>query len=208
MAHAADALLHPAHLFSRSEVLGPPSAVPQSPGVYAWYFAEVPGEVDAADCHVHNGRTLLYVGISPTAPPQNGRLPSRSTLKRRLQTHYAGNASGSTLRLTLGCLLGARLGIQLRRVGSGGRYTFTNPGEQQLDGWMAANAFVAWQVCECPWDVEKQILASGLALPLNIADNPCGAHTGYPSPIRRTARMRANELEIIVDNGGPRRPSN
>jgi hypothetical protein len=184
-----------------------PSPVPQSPGAYAWYFDEVPGDVDAAGCHVHEGRTLLYVGISPAAPPQNGRVPSRSTLKRRLQTHYSGNASGSTLRLTLGCLLSERLGIQLRRVGSGGRYTFTNPGEQQVDTWMAANAFVAWQVCERPWELEKRILEGSLALPLNIADNPCTAHTTYLSRIRRAARSRANELEIIVDNGGPRRTS-
>jgi hypothetical protein len=30
---------------------------------------------------------------------------------------YAGNAGGSTLRKTLGCLLAGQLGIQLRRVG-------------------------------------------------------------------------------------------
>lgn len=32
-------------------------------------------------------------------------------------------ACGSTLRLTLGCLLAEQLGIQLRRVGSGARVT-------------------------------------------------------------------------------------
>lgn len=48
---------------------------------------------------------LLYVGISPKAPPSNGGAPSRSTLRKRLQTHYRGNAEGSTLRKTLGCLL-------------------------------------------------------------------------------------------------------
>jgi hypothetical protein len=44
----------------------------------------------------------------------------------------------------LGCLLEAQLGIQLRRVGSGHRYTFTNPGEQLLDRWMDQHAFVTW----------------------------------------------------------------
>jgi hypothetical protein len=48
----------------------------------------------------------------------------------------------TTLWRTLGCLLEAQLGIQLRRVSSGHRYTFTNPGEQLLDRWMDQYAFV------------------------------------------------------------------
>jgi hypothetical protein len=35
-------------------------------------------------------------------------------LRQRLQTQYAGNAEGSTLRKTLGCLLADELGIELR----------------------------------------------------------------------------------------------
>ncbi len=46
-------------------------------------------------------------------------------------THYAGNAEGSTLRKTLGCLLADELGIELRRVGSGTRKTFVD-GEHRL----------------------------------------------------------------------------
>jgi hypothetical protein len=45
---------------------------------------------------------------------------SRPASGRGIRYHYTGNASGSTLRLTLGCLLAERLGIQLRRVGAAG----------------------------------------------------------------------------------------
>jgi hypothetical protein len=204
-AFPAPSLLEPPRLFSRSEVMTRGSPVPAKPGVYAWYFAEVPPGVDASGCHTHGDKSLLYIGISPSAPPSNGRAPSRSTIKRRLQTHFGGNASGSTLRLTLGCLLRHQLNIDLRRVGSTGRYTFTNPGEQQLDDWMAAYAFVTWHTCERPWEIEDAILRGGLPLPLNIADNPCLAHTGYLSPIRREARIRANQHPVIKDNGGPRK---
>jgi hypothetical protein len=49
-----------------------------------------------------------------------GRVPpSRQQLRSRLRRHSAGNAAGSTLRLTLDCLLASQLGVQLRRVGSG-----------------------------------------------------------------------------------------
>lgn len=205
MTKIVDRLLHPHRLYSAAEALARPSPVPASPGIYAWYFATLPGRVDVTGCNVHDGKTLLYVGISPSAPPSNGKRPSRSTIRQRLQTHYGGNAYGSTLRLTLGCLLSDQLGIALRRVGSGTRFTFTNPGEQRLDAWMAANAFVAWHPCEFPWNAEAQILVSGLPLPLNIAGNPCAAHTEYVSPIRRAARLRALELDVVIDSGGPRK---
>jgi len=54
-----------------------------------------------------------------------------------MRDHFTGNAEGSTLRLTLGCLLSETLNIKLRRVGRGKRHTFTNPGEIILDthGW-------------------------------------------------------------------------
>jgi GIY-YIG catalytic domain len=75
-----------------------------------------------------------------------------------------GNAEGSTLRRTPGCLLSAQLSIQLRRVGSGVRYTFTNPGEQLLDQWMGGHAFVTWVEIDAPWQLEEHLLSSGLIL--------------------------------------------
>lgn len=57
-------------------------------------------------------------------------------------------------------------------MGSGGRYTFTNPGECILDRWMAEHAFVTWQEHTDPWVVEHEVLASDLLLPLNIHGNP------------------------------------
>jgi hypothetical protein len=142
MPHLIAALLRPSHLFTRQEVLSKPSPVPPRPGVYAWYFREVPPGVPVEDCHQHQGLCLLYVGISPSKPPTNWKLPSKQSLAKRIRYHFAGNAEGSTLRLTLGCLLADKLGIKLTRVGSGVRYTFTNPGEIKLDAWMEKNALV------------------------------------------------------------------
>lgn len=192
-------------LASRADVLARPSAAPRSPGAYAWYFRRVPPGIDATGCLVREGLTLLYVGISPSEPPTNGRVPSRSTLRQRLRTHYAGNASGSTLRKTLGCLLADDLGFSLRRVGSGERLTFTNPGERVLDEWLAENALVTWVVAERPWEKERQVLKSGVPLPLNIRDNPCAAHTELLSGVRRRAVAAALALPVVADNGGARR---
>jgi hypothetical protein len=135
-------LLTPDRVWSRSEVLSAPSPVPKSPGVYAWYFRNFPPEIPTADCLRFNDLTLLYIGISTSAPPRNGKAPSKQNLFRRVRYHYRGNAAGSTLRLSLGCLLSVSLNIELRRVGSGNRLTFAD-GERRLSDWMEANAFEA-----------------------------------------------------------------
>jgi hypothetical protein len=192
-------------LCSRSQALARPSPVPNSPGLYAWYFRTIPPGIDTTGCEAVAGLTLLYVGISPKEPPTNGRAPSRSNLRQRLRTHFGGNAAGSTLRLTLGCLLTDVTGYPLRRVGSGGRLTLTNPGEQALDRWLADNALVAWHVAEKPWEAERDLLASGPPLPLNIRDNPCEAHTRLVRQVRADAFAQARCLPIIADSGGPRR---
>ena len=96
--------LHPERLMSRGDVLTTPCPVPAVAGVYGWWFDVAPGDLDISRCVKHRGLRLLYTGISPQPPPRNGRAPSRSTLRARIRTHYNGNAEGSTLRKTLGCL--------------------------------------------------------------------------------------------------------
>ena len=105
---------------------------------------------------VFSGLTLLYVGISPK-PPSSVGTPSRQTLRRRLRYHFRGNAEGSTLRLSLGCLLSQSLGIELRRVGSGRRMTF-GAGERALNDWLERSARVAWLACDEPWRVEEHMI--------------------------------------------------
>jgi hypothetical protein len=204
LADLSTELVSPSTFHDRDAVMRSPSAAPARPGLYAWYFSKSPQGIDTAGCHVRDRHALLYVGISPSAPPANGKAPSRSHLKQRLRTHYGGNAAGSTLRLTLGCLLSDELGIQLRRVGSGGRFTFSNPGEQRLDAWMQQHAKVVWIEDERPWEREAKILASGLRLPLNIAGNT-HASVAAISALRREMRAAALLLPILADSGGSRR---
>ena len=203
---AIDALLHPVRLDSATDFLSRPSPIPTSPGVYAWYFDEVPPGVPIDECHQALGHTLLYVGIAPRETRGQAVKPSIRTLRHRMRDHFAGNAEGSTLRLTLGCLLSDTLDIQLRRVGRGKRHTFTNPGEIILDKWMAPHARVAWAAVEEPWLVEKRLLST-VRLPLNLQGN---THPFVPTlkGIRNAAKQAARRLPVVVDNGGPRRTSN
>ncbi|MGW1130875.1 GIY-YIG nuclease family protein [Streptomyces griseoluteus] len=177
----ADALVCPDRLWSALEVLVRASPVPAVAGVYGWHFKQSPHqELDA-------GR-LLYVGI---APRYMANRTSTQNLRKRVRYHYRGNAAGSTLRLTLGCLLG----LELRRVGSGKRMTFGKVGEPTLSQWMADNARVCWIEQNEPWDLESQLI-SRLDLPLNLDQNRHNAFHSRLKELRAQARQRARELPI------------
>jgi hypothetical protein len=187
-------LLKPSRLWARSEVLTRPCPVPREAGVYAWYFRRIPNGVPTSGCHTFENLTLLYAGISPRHPPANGAPPSKQSLLHRVRYHFRGNAEGSTLRLTLGCLLAEELGIELRRVGGGARMTF-NSGETKLSEWLSANAFVAWCSHPEPWVLEEHIIST-ISLPLNLDQNRRHAFHQQLSELRRAAKARARELPI------------
>lgn len=194
------AFLSPSRVYSRQEVLARPSPVPAAPGVYGWWFPQVPPLVDVSGCCQQSGLVLLYVGISPRRPPGNGRAWSgRQTLRPRIRAHYAGNAEGSTLRKTLGCLLAEELGIQLRRVGSGTRRTFVT-GEQVLSAWMEQNAFVSWVACDRPWELEDRLI-SELDLPLNLEGNSRHQFHRVLTQARARCVAQANELPVLPNPG-------
>jgi hypothetical protein len=167
-------------------VLQHPCPVPAVSGVYGWFFREVPPSVEG--CITQNDSTLLYVGIAPHPPSKTGKVSS-STLRSRIRQHYRGNASGSTLRLTLGCLLAERLGIELCRTGAKNRLTFA-AGEQSLSEWMSANAFVCWVEHPRPWEIEREIIVK-LLPPLNLAGNRAHPFYASLSALRRDMRRKA-----------------
>ena len=188
-------LLKPDRLWSRQEVLSGRCPVPREPGIYAWYFRNVPS-VPTDGCVTYGEMALLYAGIAPMAPTRNWRPPSsRRGLFHRIRDHFQRNADCSTLRLTLGCLLSQTLSISLRRVGSGRQLTFAS-GEYVLSEWMDQNAFVTWIVHPEPWALEEELIRM-VSLPLNLDRN--GAHPFHTalSAIRRDAKERARYLPVL-----------
>lgn len=187
-------ILQPRRLWRRSEILIRDCPVPAQSGLYGWYFREIPPLVPTDGCRTAAGATLLYVGISPKRPPANGRPPSRQHLRQRVRYHLRGNAEGSTLRFTLGCLLSERLGIQLRRVGGGSRRTFAE-GERRLDEWLDANALVAFLPHPEPWTAEEEVIAAE-SLPLNLEGNRHHPFHARLTEIRRSCRHCADAAPI------------
>jgi hypothetical protein len=188
-------IILPEKVWSRNEILLSPSPIPKESGVYAWYFKNFPSIIPTDDCVTFSNLTLLYIGISPKSPPLNGKPPSSQRLFHRVRYHMTGNAAGSTLRLSLGCILSERLGIQLRRVGSGNRMTFAD-GEQKISQWLAENAFVTWVICNKPWELESELL-SELSLPLNLDQNRKHNFHSDLSILRKSARERAKRLPVV-----------
>ena len=107
-----------------------------------------------------------------------------------------GNASGSTLRLSIGCLLSDTLGIQLRRVGRTARLTFSRS-EAVLSEWLEENAFVTWVAHDEPWVVEPVAL-SELYLPLNLDMNKEHPFRQELAEARKAARVNARRLSVLA----------
>lgn len=189
--------MNPPSLYSRQEVLATPSRVPASDGVYGWWFWSLPAPIDIRGCASHHGLTLLYIGISPSAPPANGRPASRQNLRKQLRQHYDRSAEASTLRRTLGCLLADELSLQLRRVGSTGRRTTFGDGERVLSDWMERNAFVSWVERDQPWDLEAKLMRD-LDLPLNLKGNSINGFRPELSEARARLLAQARSLPIIA----------
>jgi hypothetical protein len=155
------ATLLAAEHYSRKDVLDESCQVPFKNGVYAWYFKNIPFKVPTVGCQTKEGKMLLYIGISPS---KDGKSDSPQNLRKRIRSHFKGNASVSTLRKSLGVLLGLKL------VCHGKRKTFTREDEVRLNEWMDDNAYVAWVEAEHPWEHEIALIEN-LCPPLNIKDN-------------------------------------
>ena len=190
-----ESLTQPSRIWS-SEACYKPSPIPATSGVYGWFFKEIPHpDIDLEGCVRFDDLTLLYVGIAPKKPSANGGPPSTGNLRKRIRYHYGGNASGSTLRTTLGCLLEPSLGTQLRRVGKKTTVNF-GAAEDSLTGWMNKNAFVAWVEDAEPWLWEHEAIER-LDLPLNLQHN---AHNPFCFKLklsRKLAKAKALALPAL-----------
>src|SRR5690554_2858813 len=196
MYNVLEQLKNPELLVARSEVIGKSTQVPKESGIYAWYFKSLPhtdiNEIDGL--HLHKGWYLLYVGISPSKPPANGKPPSKGTLRRRINNHMKGNASTSTLRLSLGCLLSESLGIELSQVKK--KFNFLLD-ESKLSDWLEKNVKVTWVTHNEPWMIEEDVIFS-LKPPLILRDNPGNPFYKTLYIARKEVRDKARKLATLI----------
>ncbi len=171
-------------LYSREEAIANPCPIPNQKGIYAWFFRDIPKLVPLDNCYTRDGFTLLYIGIAPSSST------SKSNLRKRIKTqHLKGNAYGSTLRLTLGCILEEHLNITLKQYGT---RVFFGDDEEVLNDWLNKNARVAYLIDDEPWEIEESMI-NQLDLPLNLEHNKQHPFYAILKKIRSEARKKARD---------------
>lgn len=105
---------------------------------------------------------LLYIGTS------------KRPLWKKLREHSREDASRSTLRRSIGCLLAEHLRIELEvtRVSrmTQCHFGFGLSGERTLSSWMQENARVSWVQHDEPLLLERYLITT-LTLPVNVRGN-------------------------------------
>lgn len=180
----ADRILRPRSIHHLSDV---DSASPEK-GIYGWLFTRGSLAVPDAPYELTDGYELLYVGIAPRKTNGIGE-EGASRLRSRLRTHARGDASRSTLRLTIGILLAEELRLVLGI--HKGRANWGPDGEARLTCWMNKHARMSWVEDKTPWVVEDELLIHA-PLPLNI-DGRTGAFTTELQARRTAARKAARD---------------
>lgn len=182
---ASAAIAHfrsPPTLWSRDDLVNVrPNPIPAVPGLYGWYFDELPRSDIAPVGMAVDQWQLLYVGIAP------GRMTSTSNLRKRLRNHLSGNARGSTLRLTLGALLAEKL--QLTPAPASGKFHW-GEGEARLSAWLAGHARVTWFEHPAPWLIEADVVRE-LVVPLNRSHNSAHPFSVIVGQLRASFRIPA-----------------
>jgi hypothetical protein len=165
-AHTARALLDPRNrvpLGNLSSVVGL-----EYPGLYAWFVDQLGAEDLSAGLGVGIHAGLMYAG-------QAGAGASLATLGSRIRrNHIGGNTYASTLRLTLACILKAKLSLEP----TGGR-RMTRQGERPLTEWMYSHL----EVSVAPYQ-DRATLASFEDAVLEHLDPPLNLEGMASSPAR------------------------
>ena len=153
------------------------------PGCYAWFFGadalrQLAGTIQELPplhlerCCSRGDLVLLYIGTSSAKGLAAGCEKPRS-LRSRLKNHLLGTAARSTLRRSLGLLLGQHLRPYKTK--------FRLDDEDALSRWMQANAHVCFAETDDPDVLESSVLAkTAFFFPLNLRDNAVlasGNHT-------------------------------
>jgi hypothetical protein len=100
-------------------------------------FKELPHPINTRSCVVLGDLTLLYVGISPKAPPRDGRAGSQQTLRSRIRDQTTTTAMPRAQRFVLLWVVCSATGSGSSFAGSGVELGWHSPGESIvcLRGW-------------------------------------------------------------------------
>jgi hypothetical protein len=180
----------PSALFTVEDVLKAPSAAPNEPGLYAWWFDKLPDDVPLAGAPEQTGFRLAYIGIASHRPG------SRRTLRQRLRNHCNGPIAASTLRRSLAAVLIDQLNLH-PFVGDSNKVKLPEDEEARLSKWLSTHGRVAWIVDATPWAYEAELLKSGLPLALNIRG---GSHEFGRKLLTLRKQLSSRSISVAVSS--------
>lgn len=128
---------------------------------------------------------ILYTGIA-----------SKSLRQRIGKNHFGENAGRSTLRLSLGSLMGF---TKIYRDGNGKHLKLKTADEQRMTEWMQRNLVVLFYAnSNCKDDEEKMIVT--LNPPLNLDKNHCSENAGFRAELSHLRSKKVNFKPITEGN--------
>jgi hypothetical protein len=144
--------------FNRFDPLtGDPSILPNQSGIYVICSRNLdclPKAMESVEMKYFDDMPIIYVGIS-----------TKSIRKRDYKNHFTGSARNSTLRKSLGVLLGLE-----KFYFSDGKYKFVDSDEMKLSCWARTNLIMLYVENENPGIHEKELIKK-YNPPLNLAIN-------------------------------------
>ena len=131
------------------------------------------------------GQELIYTGIT------------QKDLHHRIwNSHFKGHAGRSTLRLTLGCLMGYNLIPRDKHDPYNGKVRFNDEDERELRGWMIENLLFYFQPNDSPKYLENELIER-FNPPLNLMENDNPVNQEFRS-VLSSLRRRKPERESII----------
>ncbi len=124
--------------------------------------------------NMYKGYRVIYTGIS-----------SKSLRKRDYSQHFTGNNAGhSTLRKSLGSLMGLKKIPRDTKKPENGKTKFTDADEEKLSAWMKENLLLFF-LCENEFATLEEFLINKLNPPLNIQGNKNEVNQDYRDKLRK-----------------------
>lgn len=151
-------------------------------GIYIFTLRKgcnIPDTQNKPEYKLYEGQRVLYIG------------QTKSGLNSRInKKHFNGRAGSSTLRKSLGCLLGFKLIPRSKKNPDDGKTTLEKCDEIKLSQWMRDNLIVYYAIVLDDIDSAENKFINSYSPPLNLSKVPMDRNQGFRSELSSLRSMK------------------